>query len=157
MLLFGASARAQVLRTAVFYTPLFLASAIVAALLLVGVWDGGPVLLVIMLFLSVLFGFQSIQSLRDLRADLRTTRGPVRRIWSKMDLFVTRSHYIAIDRQIFRIPAEAHFDLREEAKRLRDAGLEDDYLIEVEVVHYPHTGTVESVKRLGQVPRGRDG
>jgi hypothetical protein len=157
MTLFESSARGSVLRTAAFYTPLFLGAVAVALIILLGVWDGGPVLLVIMLILAVLFGYQSIQSLRDLREQPRTTRGPVRRIWSKMDLFITRSHYIAVDRSIFRIPVEAHFDLREEAKRLRAANLEDDYLIEVEVVHYPHTGTVDSVRRLGQVLRKDDG
>jgi hypothetical protein len=151
--MFGSSARAAVLRTVVFYTPLFAGTILLALAILFGLWDGGIVLLIIDLILAVLFGYQSIQSLRDLREELRTTRGAVRRIWSKMDLFVSRSHYIAVDRNIFRIPVEAHFDLREEAKRLRDSGLEEDYLIEVEVVHYPHTGAVESVKRLGQVPR----
>ena len=150
-MLFGSSARASVLRSAIFYTPLFAACVVAALLTLIGAWDLGIVLLVILLLLAFLFGYQSIQSLRDLREELRTTRGPVLRIWSKMDLFVTRSHYIAVGRNIFRIPLPAYYDLREEAKRLRDAELEDEYRIEVQIVHYPHTGTVESVERVGQV------
>lgn len=149
--MFGSSARAAVLRTAVFYTPLFIAMVITALLMLFGVWRLGPVLFVIVLILAALFGYQSIQSLRDLRAELQTTRGPVSRIWSKMDLIVTRSYYIRVGRNIFRVPFPAYFDLREEAKRLRSAELDDEYMIEVEVVHYPHTGTVERVERIGQV------
>ena len=150
--MFGPSARASVLRTALFYTPLFLASLIAVILTLIGVWDTGIVLLVILLLLVFLFGYQSIQALRDLRAELKTTRGPVSRIWSKMDLIVTRSYYIRVSGNIFRVPFPAYYDLREEAKRMRNAGTDDEYMIEVEVVHYPHTGTVESVERLGQVP-----
>ena len=149
--MFGSSARAEVVRTAVLYTPLFVLTLLGLALMVTGTWDFAPVLFVILVVLAVLFGYQSIQSLRDLRAELRTTRGPVTRIWSKMDLIITRSYYIRVAGNIFRIPLPAYFDLREEAKRLRSAGLDDEYLIEVEVVHYPHTGTVESVARLGQV------
>lgn len=149
--LFGPSAFAAVLRTAVFYTPLFVATVLALLAAVIGAWNPGPVLFVILAVLALLFGYQSIQSLRDLRAPLRTTRGPVLRIWSKMDLIVTRSYYITVGKQIFRVPFPVYYDLREEAKRLRDADLEGDYRIEVEVVHYPHTGTVESVRRLGHV------
>jgi hypothetical protein len=149
--MFGSSARAAVLRTAVFYTPLFIASALAALLILAGVWDLGYFLLGILVLLAFLFGYQSVQALRDLKAELRTTRGPVTRIWSKMDLIVTRSHYIRVSGNIFRIPFQDYYDLRDEAKRLKAAGLDEEYFIEVQVVHYPHTGTVESVERLGQV------
>ena len=147
----GSTARAQVQRQAVIYTPLFVATAIALLLIAVGVWDLGPVLLIITLLVTFLFGYQSIQALRDLRAVPRTTRGPITRIWSKMDLVVTRSHYIRIEGNIFRVPFQDYYDLREEAKRLKAEGLEDEYRIEVEVTHYPHTATVESVKRLGHI------
>jgi hypothetical protein len=154
MMLFQPTARSSVIRTAVFYTPIFAFTIVVALCILLGVWDLGPVLLVLDLGLAVLVGFQSIQSLRDLRTTLRTTRGPVQRIWTKADIpLVSRSHYISVNGTFFSIPADAHFDLKEEVKRMRSAGIEDDYYIEVEVVHYPYTGTVESVKRLGQIPR----
>ncbi len=149
--MFGPSARASVMRTALFYTPLFIASLIAVLLTLIGVWNTGIVLLVILLLLSFLFGYQGIQALRDLRAEMKTTRGPVSRIWSKMDLVVTRSYYIRVSGSIFRVPFPMYYDLREEAKRLKSAGLDDEYLIEVQVVHYPHSGTVESVERLGQI------
>jgi hypothetical protein len=154
MMLLQSSARASVIRTAVFYTPLFIATLAVILLILIGVWDGGPVLLVIMGILAILFGFQSIQSLRDLRSELKTTRGPVLRIWTKADIpLITRSHYISVGGQFFSVAPDVHFDLKEEIKRMRAAGIEDEYYIEVEVLHYPHTGTVQSVTRLGTIPR----
>lgn len=149
--IFTSSARSAVIRSALFYTPLFTATFVVFVLLLANVWDLGGALKVIVGVLALLFGYQSVQALRDLREDLVTTRGPITRIWSKMDLFVTRSYYIRVKGAIFRIPFPAYYDLREEAKRLRSAGLEDDYRIEVQVTHYPHTGAVETVERLGQV------
>lgn len=148
--MFGSSARAGVLRGAVIYTPLFVLSLIGVVLVLTGIWDGA-VLLIILLVLAGLFGYQSIQSLRDLRKDMVETRGPVMRIWSKRDVMVSKSYYISVNRAIFRIPIAAYWDLREEAKRMRDAELDDEYRIEVRVVHYPHTGAVETVERLGQI------
>jgi hypothetical protein len=149
--MFGSSARASVWRTAIFFTPLFVLSVIGALLILVGAWDGGIVLLIILLLFSLLFGYQSIQSIRDLREEMQVTRGPVMRIWSKRDVFVAKSYYITVGRGIFKIPLPAYWDLRDEAKRMRDAELEEEYRIEVQVTHYPHTGTVQSVERLGQV------
>ncbi len=146
--------RAGLLRTAVFYTPLFLVTLIASLLMLTGVFDGGILLLLIGLIATFLFGYQSIQSLRDLRAGTtRITQGAVNRIWSKMDLFVTRSYYITVDRNIFRIPIQAYWDLREEAKRMRADGSDEDYRIEVRVEHFPHTGNVIKVDRLGVVPK----
>jgi hypothetical protein len=146
--------RAGLWRTAIFYTPLFLLTLIACVLMLIGVFDGGIVLLIIGLIATFLFGYQSIQSLRDLRAGTtKITQGPVNRIWSKMDLFVTRSYYITVDRNIFRIPIQAYWDLREEAKRMRADGSDEDYRIEVRVEHFPHTGNVVKVERLGVVPK----
>lgn len=146
--------RAGLWRSAILYTPLFVLTLAALVLMLVGVIDDGPVLLVIMLVLAFLFGYQSIQAIRDLRANRTViTQGPVNRIWSKMDLFVTRSYYITVDRNIFRIPVQAYWDLREEAKRMRADGSDEEYRIEVRVEHFPHTGNVVKVERLGVVPR----
>jgi hypothetical protein len=146
--------RAGLIRSAILYTPLFIATIGGILLMLVGVIEGGPVLLVITLVLAFLFGYQSIQAIRDLRANTTViTQGPVNRIWSKMDMFITRSYYITVDRNIFRIPVQAYWDLREEAKRMRADGSDEDYRIEVRVEHFPHTGNVVKVERLGVVPR----
>ena len=148
--------RAGLIRTAVFYTPLFVLALIGTGAMLFGFYDGGIVLLVIGCILTFLFGYQSIQALRDLRANRTTvTQGPVSRIWSKMDMFVTRSYYITVNRTIFRIPVQAYWDLREEAKRMRAEGSDEDYRIEVRVEHFPHTGNVVKVERLGVVPIAR--
>ena len=148
------SPRAGLIRTAIFYTPLFLLTLVSFLAMLIGVLDGGIVLLVIAGIATFLFGYQSIQSLRDLRANrTATTQGPVNRIWSKMDFFISRSYYISVGRSIFRIPIQAYWDLREEAKRMRADGSDEDYRIEVRVEHYPHTGNVISVERLGVIAR----
>lgn len=145
--------RAALIRSAVFYTPLFVLTLASFLAMLFGLLDGGIVLLIIAAIATFLFGYQSIQALRDLRAkELRTTQGPVTRIWSKMDLFVTRSYYINVNRSIFRIPIHAYWDLREEAKRMHADRSDEDFRIEVRVEHYPHTGNVVAVERLGVVP-----
>jgi hypothetical protein len=93
------------------------------------------VLTVIEAIITLLFAYQAIQSLRDLREELVRTEGVVGRKWSKMDFIINRSHYIAIGRSIFRLPVEDWYDLAE-GDRLG-------------IVHYPHTGTVAGVERLG--------
>jgi uncharacterized protein (DUF58 family) len=145
--------RAALIRSAVFYTPLFILTLIGLLAIITGLFDGGWLLLIIGLIAAFLFGYQSIQAIRDLRANrLVVTQGPVSRIWSKMDLFISRSYYINVNRNIFRIPLQSYWDLREEAKRMRADGTDEDYRIEVRVEHYPHTGNVVSVERLGLVP-----
>ena len=145
--------RGALIRSAVFYTPLFLLTLASLVAMLGGLVDGGIVLIVIAALATFLFGYQSIQALRDLRASrLVVTQGPVNRIWSKMDLFVTRSYYINVSRNIFRIPIQSYWDLREEAKKMHADGTDDDYRIEVRVEHYPHTGNVTKVERIGLVP-----
>jgi hypothetical protein len=145
--------RGALIRSAVFYTPLFLLTLASLVAMLTGVIEGGIILVVIALVATFLFGYQSIQAIRDLRVkQLQTTQGPVTRIWSKMDLFVTRSYYINVNRAIFRIPLQSYWDLREEAKKMRADGTDEDYRIEVRVEHYPHSGNVIKVERLGVVP-----
>lgn len=145
--------RSALMRSAVLYTPLVVLTLIGIVAILAGLFDGGWLLLIIGVIAAFLFGYQSIQALRDLRVDrLVVTQGPVSRIWSKMDLFISRSYYINVNRNIFRIPLAAYWDLREEAKRMRTDGTDDDYRIEVRVEHYPHTGNVVSIERLGLVP-----
>jgi hypothetical protein len=145
--------RGALIRSAIFYTPLFLFTLVAFVLMLLGVWEGGIILLVIAAVCAVLFGYQSVTALRDLGAKrLSVTQGPVTRIWSKMDLFITRSYYINVNRTIFRIPLQAYWDLREEAKRMRADGTDEDYRMEVRVEHYPHTGNVISVERVGVLP-----
>lgn len=144
--------RAGLIRAAAIYTPLFMIALAGVLSIVLGIFDGGIILLILAGVGAFLFGYQSIQALRDLRAAPVVTQGPVTRIWSKMDFFVTRSHYIAVRRMIFRIPVAAYYDLREEAKRMRADGTDEDYRIEVRVEHFPHTGNVIAIDRVGVVP-----
>lgn len=145
--------RNALLRSALFYTPLFIVTLAGVIAIVTGIFQGGWLLLIISAIAALLFGYQSIQALRDLQANrLITTQGSVSRIWSKMDLFISRSYYINVNRNIFRIPIQAYWDLREEAKRMRTDGTDQDYRIEVKVEHYPHTGNVVGVERVGVIP-----
>ena len=145
--------RGGLIRSAIFYTPLFLLTLASLLAMLLGLVEGGIILIIIALVATFLFGYQAIQAIRDLGVkELSVTQGPVSRIWSKMDLFVTRSYYINVNRNIFRIPLPAYWDLREEAKRMRADGSDEEYRIEVRVEHYPHSGNVTKVERIGLVP-----
>jgi hypothetical protein len=126
------SARIAVIRDAAIYTPLFIAGLIGTVLSVLGVIDAGAVLTAIEAIITALFGYQSIQALRDLNAEVIRTEGVVGRRWSKMDFIVTRSHYIAVAGKIFRIPVENWQFLNE-----------DDHVV---VTHYPHSGTVAAVE-----------
>jgi hypothetical protein len=128
------SARLSLIREAAIYTPLFIAGVILTVLSVIGRIDSGPILTVIEAILTVLFGYQSIQALRDLQAKLVVTEGVIGRKWSKMDFIVTRSHYVSISRKIFRLHI-VDWHLLEEGDR-------------VSVLHYPHTGTVAKIDRI---------
>jgi hypothetical protein len=83
---------------------------------------------------TFLFGYQSIQTLRDLAADPQTVEGDVMRRWTKRDAFVAKSHYVTVNKSIFRIPVDAYMDI-----------IKGDT---IRIVAYPHTGTVVEVERL---------
>jgi len=128
------AARTALVRGAVIYTPLFVAGIVLTTLSVLGRLDAGPVLTFIEAVLTLLFGHQSIQSIRDLRSTVVRTDGSIGRKWTKMDFVVSRSYYISIGRSIFRVPP-VDWHVVEEDDR-------------VAVVHYPHTGTVASVDKL---------
>jgi hypothetical protein len=133
------SARRAVIRAAVVYTPLFAASLALTVVSAIGVINAGIVVTIIVGGISFLFGYQSIQALRDIGAELTITQGGIARRWSKMDLFITRSHYISVNRNIFRLPVEDWYGLAE-----------DDVVI---ITHYPHTGTVATIEKVDHAPR----
>lgn len=135
------SARVSVIRQAIIYTPLFVAGLILTALSIPGVINAGIVLTILEAVLTALFGYQSIQALRDLQAELVRTEGVVGRHWSKMDFIITRSHYIAVGRAIFNLPVEDWYLLDENDRVVID--------------HYPHTGTVARVERIPGTPEAR--
>ena len=69
----------------------------------------GWFLLVILGILSLLFGYQSVQSIRDLRGGKITAEGYITRHWSRTDSLVMRSHYLRLGtREIFRVDKVQH-------------------------------------------------
>jgi hypothetical protein len=127
------SARVAIIRDAAIYTPLFAAGIVLTLVSAAGILNAGIVLTVIEGIITLLFGYQSIQALRDLRSTLVRTEGIIGRHWSKMDFIVTRSHYISVGGKIFRVPVQ-DWHLVDENDR-------------VVVMHYPHSGSVAGVER----------
>ncbi len=130
------SPRGRLFRDAAIYTPLFLGC---LGLLIWMTLDAGaraPVGMVLLAGMAFLFGYQCLQSLRDLREQPRSFSGPITRRWTKRDAFVSKSYYITVDRAIYRIPVQIYLDLL-----VRDV---------VAIVAFPHTGTVLSVERLSR-------
>ena len=130
------SPRGRLIRDAIIYTPLFAACLLFAALMLTGLIDFAIVGFIILVGVCFLFGYQCIQSLRDLRRAPEETNGIIARRWTKRDGFLVKSHYISVARTIFRVPVESYMELQAEDS--------------VRVVAFPHTGTVVSVERTGR-------
>ena len=141
------SARAAVLRSALLFTP-FLAVTLVALVFIIrdtaeeGASRGPIIGLVLVGSVAVLLTYQVVQSVRDLFSHLVETTGLVERRWSRSDFFLFRNSYIFVEKNVYRLAPELFLDI--------------DLGDTVRVVHYPHTGaveTIEVVERAAQ--RGR--
>lgn len=140
-----------VLRSALLFTPFFALtltglSVLLAEALNEGFRAGQVVAISILGFVSLLFGYQVVQSVRDLFSGVVETTGVVERRWSRNDFFLFRNSYIFVARNVFRLEAEQYIEV----------GLGD----RVRVVHFPHTSTVEAlelVERGGGAGRSGDG
>lgn len=137
----AARARGRLLRSAIFWGPLFLAIFVLFVFFLfdrafTGGDHGGTWFLVgFLALLSFLFGFQAAQAVLDLLGGIQETTGIVTRRWSRSDSLVMRSHYVRLDnRRILRVGAEFHGDIRE-----------GDTL---KVKFYPHSAVAVWVDRL---------
>lgn len=130
------AARSSIVRTAVVFTPLFVLSLAGVGLVLVSLvrdgMSGLVVTLILLVLAALLTGYQSIQALRDLRGSPHVASGSIARKWSRADLFIMRSHYIYVDRSVYKVSPLIYAELEE-----GDA---------VSVTHYPHTNTVISVE-----------
>ncbi len=131
-------ARRRLVRDAIIYTPIFVAVLVAWAVALAGVirqgGGGGVFLLVLLTLVALLVGFQSLQSLRDLRSTLVTSEGEVRRKWRRAEFLLFPAYYLYLNRNVFRITPLTYHQVQP-----------GDF---VAVLHYPHTSTVVSVTRL---------
>jgi hypothetical protein len=141
------SARSSLIRTALLYTPLFIllrgALGFVIRELALEPGAGSVAAVVIVGLLAFLTGYQSVQALRDLVAQPMETQGVIHRKWRRNDLFVMHSHYLLVNRHVFRVEPTDFMELEV-----------DDT---VSIVHYPHTDTVESLALLERQSRREDG
>ena len=131
-------ARMALWRTTIIWTPIVLV--LLGAFLffffdrLAGSNNGSTWFLVVLLgIFTALLSFQSLQSLTDLFREPLEMTGYVTRRWSRIDSLVMRSHYIRIEKHIFRINKNHHGDPNE-----------GDY---VWVRYYPSSSTVVTVER----------
>ena len=140
-----AKARGGLWRTALIWTPLFLAaggSGLYFLVLQVTGSDGsGWVLPPVLLLFGALFGFQGTQAIRDLRGGTRMTAGYITRHWWRLDL-LSRSNYLRIDyEKIFRIDRVQWLTLKQ-----------GDY---VEIEYFPSSMIAVTVEK-GEAPEGVD-
>jgi len=116
--------------------PLFLLSVAGISIVILSLVREGPSGLIITLLLltlaALLTGYQSVQCLRDLWSSPQVSSGLIARKWSRADLFILHSHYIYVERSVFKVTPFIHSELKE-----GDA---------VSVTHYPHTNTIISVE-----------
>ena len=145
------SARASVLRSALLISP-FLAVTLIALTFLIldvaaeGASGGRIVGLVLVSSVTLLLGYQVIQSVRDLFSQTVETVGIVERRWSRSDFFLFRNSYVFVGKDVYRITPEEYLEIE-----LGDT---------VRVRHYPHTSAVEEIEvvaRAGQSKEQTDG
>ena len=130
--------RSRIVRSAILWTPLFLISLGAALFYLFDTLFGGDrggtwVLVIVLGILATLFGFQSVQSLLDLRAAPLAATGLVTRRWARSDSLVLRSHYVRIDNRILRGDSDLLANIKE-----------GDY---VEASYYPHSAVIVWIER----------
>ncbi len=138
------AARTAVLRSFLLFSPflavvLFVLSYIARDIAEDGATGGRIVGLVLVGSVALLLTYQVVQALRDLFASLQETVGLVERSWRRSDLFLFQNTYIFVDRNVFRIAPEQALDV--------ETG------VMVRILHFPHTGTVESVEVLEREPQ----
>ena len=128
--------RAGLVRKAITHTPAAAVALALTASALLSLLQGnlGALIgLVIIGGLSFALSFQAVAALSDLRAAPVTTRDRVARVWTKSRiLFFGRVHYLLVERRVFEIGPLAEAELREGD--------------EVEIVHWPHTNVLVSLR-----------
>lgn len=133
------SARGEVFRTALLFSPFFAftllgVGVIVREIAGSGVRAGSIVGLVLIGSVALLLGYQVVQSVRDLFSRPVETTGPVERLWSRNEFLLFRNTYVFVNKNVFRVPLQHLLDV-EKGDLVR-------------IVHYPHTSTVESIEKV---------
>ena len=131
--------RSGLIRSAVLWMPLFLVCAGATLFYLVDVLTGSSyggtwVLVIILGILAVLFGFQAIQSVMDLRGPPREEAGFVERRWSRRDSLVMQTQYLRLGKRILRGDGDMLASIKE-----------GDY---VDVRFYAHSAVIVWVEKL---------
>lgn len=118
------------------YAALFLLDVAVFSLIVASRASGAAyVTLTIVGIVGLLLGYTLVQHIRDLGGPLAETEGLIARKWSRADfVIVMQSHYVMVERVVFRLRPEEHIHL--------DEGMY------VKVVHFPHTLNVVSVHEV---------
>ncbi len=112
-----ARARSTVLRQAVIWTPLFLAGAGAFLFFLIDEARGGDrgswFTVGLLGVLTLLFGYMSVQALRDLAGQPVEHEGLITRRWARTDAFLFRSHYVRVEPGIILRIDPRHHDVTE--------------------------------------------
>ena len=142
------TARRQVLRTAILWTP-FLALFLGASVALLvnaldgtgGAWFG----FVITGLMGILVGFVALAAWRDLFAQPVETSGLVSRKWRKNDMIFFRAHYVMVGagKQVFRVRGDVYHLMPEIGGR-------------VYCYHFPHTNALVDWRQLEAAPERLD-
>ena len=149
----GASSSAwwAVLRSALVFAPVLAVSLVALGFIVQEMADKGSsggrvVALVLVGSVALLLTYQVVQSLRDLFSRTVETVGVVDRCWTKNEFFLFRNTYIFVERDVYRLSPEHAVTV--------DPG------DSVRIVHYPHTGAVETIEvvaRAGEEAERADG
>jgi hypothetical protein len=133
------SARGEVLRSALFFSPFLVVTLLALGLIVRELADdgmsGGTIVGTVLIgSVAVLLGYQVIQSIRDLFSRPVETTGLVERLWSRNEFLLFRNTYVFVSKNVFRVPTQHLLDV-ERGDLVR-------------IVHYPHTGTVEHIEKV---------
>jgi len=138
--------RGGLVRTAVIWTPITLVLAGCFAFFAYDEATGGDrgswFFVGILTIATAVTGTLALSAWRDLRAEPATIEGYVRRVWTKTDSFIVKTHYIKIDKQILRVDRMLHGEIAE-----------GDY---IRVDFYKHSTIVIRVTKLPDPARQKD-
>jgi hypothetical protein len=140
----GRAKRGLIIFQALLFTPaaILMGAGVIFSILQIASGDGGYfVMLTVTGILFVVFTYQAVHYIRDLRKQPIASEGEVSKKWTKGNLFFffMPGYYIAVKGQIYTISRDQYRGL-----------LEDDM---VRIRHYPHSLTVELVERFDEVAK----